>query len=142
MERFFEFILNHPLNVATFLAMVALLVFYESRQRGKSLSPSDLVKEINDNKALVVDLRPDTDFRAGHIVSAINMPYAKISELPALLKKHPDRSTILVCANGRNSTAAQNTLKKAGVAAARLSGGLLEWHNANMPLTKGAAAMK
>ncbi len=136
MERIIEFILNHPLNVASFLAMVALLIFYESKQRGKALSPNELVKEINNNNALIIDLRPNHAFRNGHILSAMNVPYEKIKELPQLVKKYSDRSIVLVCANGRHSTNAQSMMKKEGITAARLTGGLLEWQAANMPLTK------
>lgn len=139
MERIFEFILNHPLGVASFLAMVALLVFYESKQRGKSLSPNELVREINDHNALIIDLRPQQDFRNGHIVSAKNIPYDKIKDLRNLVKKHPDRPIVLVCANGRHSTNAQSIMKKEGVATARLTGGLLEWRSANMPLTRATS---
>jgi len=136
MERIFEFILNHPLNVVSFLAMVALLIFYESKQRGKALSPNELVKEINNNNALIIDLRPNQAFRDGHILSAMNVPYEKIKELPKLMKKYSDRSIVLVCANGRHSTNAQSMMRKEGITTARLTGGLLEWQAANMPLTK------
>lgn len=137
MERIFEFILNHPLNVISFLAMVALLIFYESKQRGKALSPNELVREINHNNALIIDLRPNQAFRDGHILSAMNIPYEKIKELPKQIKKYSDRSIVLVCANGRHSTNAQSMMKKEGITTARLTGGLLEWQAANMPLTKG-----
>lgn len=141
MEEFLvkvlEFIGNHPLNVITFGIMVTLLVVYEMRQLGKAISPNELVTEVNSNRALVVDLRPDKDFLTGHIASAINMPYDRVKEIPDFIKKYKDRSIIFVCANGRHSTNAQTLLKKEGVLATRLSGGLIEWRNANMPLIKG-----
>ncbi len=136
MERVIEFILNHPLNVGAFIAMLTLWGFYELRRSGKAITTADLIKKMNTDAALVVDLRPEKEYRIGHITSSLNWPYERIRDLPDMLKKHKKRPTVLVCGNGRNSAAAQILIKKQGYEAERLGGGLLEWEQANLPLVK------
>ena len=135
--RLFEFVGNHPLNVVAFGIALGLWGFYESKQLGRSVSPSQLVTEVNSNNALVVDLRSDKDFLTGHIAAAVNIPFDRLKEVPEKIKQYKDRSVIFVCDNGRHSTTAQALMKKEGMPAIRLTGGLIEWRNANMPLIKG-----
>ena len=116
--------------------MLGIWGFYELRQMGKAINVADLVKIINAHSALVVDMRPEKEYRNGHITSSVNCPYARVQELPALLEQHKQRPTVLVCGNGRNSAAAQSLLKKKGYKVDRLNGGLAEWSAADLPLVK------
>ena len=116
--------------------MLGIWGFYEMRQMGKAINAADLVKIMNAHSALVVDVRPENEYRNGHITSSINCPYARVQELPAILDQHKQRQTVLVCSNGRNSAAAQGLMKKKGYKVERLNGGLVEWSAADLPLVK------
>ena len=137
MERVFEFVLNHPLNVFAFAMLVGLLIMTEMRRGGKHWTPKELVNLINAGNSVLIDLRAEKDFQHGHIINSINHPYSKINKLADELKKHEDKEVIVVCANGRQSTTTQLQMKKEGHTVSRLNGGLIEWSVANLPLIKG-----
>ena len=142
MDRVFEFILNHPLNVVAFAMMVGLLVATELRRLGKGWTPQQLVGLINRSDTVVVDLREDKDFQHGHIISSINHPYTKINQLGNTLDKLKGKNVVLVCANGKHSAGAQMRMKKEGYETTRLNGGLIEWSVGNLPLVKGGKEEK
>ena len=78
MDRLFEFISNHPVLVGTFLLLLALFIRNEMRRGGKTVTPQQLVDRVNRESAIVVDVRDRKEFEAGHIVNAINIPYASL----------------------------------------------------------------
>lgn len=142
MERVLEFVLNHPLNAFAFAMMLLLLVLNEMRRLGKAWPAKQLVSVINQDNSVVVDLRNEKDFKHGHIINSINHPFSEVSQLGALLDNHKDKQVVLVCANGRQSTTAQHQMKREGHEVTRLSGGLIEWSVANLPLIKGKGEVK
>lgn len=140
MAQFFEFIGNHPLLVGAFAALLGLFVVNEMRRGGRSVSAQQLVNMVNNQDAVVVDVRDSTEFEAGHIVDAINIPHTAIESRMSELNKFKDKPVVLTCKMGQHSGAAGTILRKAGFEqVARLTGGILEWRNQNLPVVKGKA---
>ncbi len=138
MAQFFEFIGNHPLLVGTFAALLGLFVANEMRRGGRSVSAQQLVNMVNNEKAVVLDVRDSKDFEAGHIVDAINIPHTALASRMNEINKYKDRPLVLICKMGQHSGAAGTALRKAGFEqVARLTGGILEWRNQNLPVVKG-----
>lgn len=120
--------------------MVLLIAFIanESRRGGLSLSPQQVVDLINRQGAVVVDLRDNKEFSAGHIVGAINIPSTALASRLTELERHKSKPIVLTCSMGQQAGAAGTTLRKAGFATvARLAGGMNEWRSSNLPLVKG-----
>lgn len=139
MADFFAFLGNHYLLVGLFLALLAAFFWNESTRAGATVSAQQLINLVNRQNALVFDLRERKEFEAGHIVDAINVPHQTIQDkVEALQKKYVDRPIILACKMGQHSSAAGNVLRKAGFAQVlRLTGGMTEWRNQNLPVVKG-----
>ena len=139
MAQLFEFITNHPLLVGTFMALLGLFVANELRRGGRSVSAQQLVNLVNNDGAIVVDVRDSKEFAAGHIVGAINIPHTAIESRKSELEKHKEKTLVLACKMGQHSGAAGTTLRKAGFEnVARLTGGIVEWRNQNLPVVKGS----
>ncbi len=139
MAQLFEFIGNHPLLVGTFVALLGLFISNELRRGGRSVSAQQLVNLVNKDGAIVVDVRDSKEFEAGHIVGAINIPHTAIETRKSELEKHKDKTLVLACKMGQHSGAVGTTLRKAGFEnVARLTGGILEWRNQNLPVVKGS----
>jgi len=137
MEKFFEFIGNHPFLVGTFLLLLALFVRNEMRRGGQTLSVQQLVDQVNREGAVVVDLRERKEFDAGHIVGAINIPYASLESRVEELRKFADKPIIVTCRMGQHAGAAGTLLRKQGFKnVSRLAGGMAEWLNQNLPVTR------
>lgn len=65
-------------------------------------------------KPVVIDVRTEMEWNAGHVDGAILIPYDKIGD--QIHKAVPDKKTriILYCRTGRRSGIATETMKKAG----------------------------
>jgi rhodanese-related sulfurtransferase len=134
---FLEFVAQQWLLVGALAVTVLLLIFHESRRAGATVTPQQLTNLVNRQQGAVIDLRDQADFRKGHIVDAINIPYAKFSERGEELDKLRERPVILVCKMGQYSSAIGKQLQQKGFKQVyRLSGGINEWQAAQLPLIK------
>ena len=137
MEQVFEFIGNHMLLATALVVLLIALVVTENKRGGQSVSTHEATKLINREKAVVLDLRPQAEFKSGHIVDALNIPYASLSGHLTELEKYKDRPIILVCKMGQHSGAAAKILMKAGYnQVTRMAGGMAEWGSSNLPVVK------
>jgi rhodanese-related sulfurtransferase len=134
MALFFEFLAQQWMLAAGLLVVIALLIMHEARKSGPSLSPQQAINMVNAGEGVFVDLREAAEFRKGHIVSAINIPSAKISERMVELEKYKDKPIVLVCKMGQQSSAAGKQLKEANYGQVyKMTGGMMEWSNLQLP---------
>lgn len=134
---FLEFVMQQWPLVSALAVTVLLLFFHESRRAGATVTPQQLANMVNQHQAVVIDLRDQADFRKGHIVDAINIPYAKLEERIGDIEKVRERPVILVCKLGQYASAAGKQLMQNGYKQVyRLGGGISEWQAAQLPLIK------
>ncbi|MFU8817180.1 MAG: rhodanese-like domain-containing protein [Pseudomonadales bacterium] len=138
MERFFEFVANNWFLVGLFVLLLTLFVRNEMRRGGQSVSAQQLVDMVNRQNALVLDVREKKEFQAGHIVDSVNIPYSALESRLDELKKHRERPIVVTCKMGTSAGAAGALLRKHGFEnVSRLTGGIAEWRNQNLPVVKG-----
>ncbi|WP_372875928.1 rhodanese-like domain-containing protein [Pseudomonas sp.] len=136
LANLIEFASTHYVLGGLFVVLLALLIFTELRKGGQSLSSRQLTALINQEQGLVLDVRGQKDFSAGHIVGALHIPYEKVASRIAELEKYKDKTLIVVDAMGQHAGTVSRDLKKAGFNAAKLSGGIASWRGDNLPLVK------
>ena len=136
MNQLIEFSINHWEMVAVFLAILAAVVWVEMKGGASSLSPSAATTLMNNEDAVVVDLRPATEYRLGHITGAINIPASSLKDKLDTLEKHKKTPIILVCKTGMTAGASAKELQKAGFDVFKLQGGITEWQASSLPLVK------
>jgi rhodanese-related sulfurtransferase len=136
MLHLIEFISNHFILCALFVALLTLLIMHELRRGGQSLSTRELTALVNGGNALVLDVRAKKDFDGGHIVDSLNIPYEKLASRLAELEKHRGKTIIVVDSIGQHAGTASLELKKAGFEVAKLSGGITSWRGDNLPVVK------
>ena len=137
MEQLIEFMINHPLHVGSLIALAGALAFTEMRKGGQTISTQQLTQLVNQQNAVVVDVRDKADFGKGRIVGAINIPYAGIKDQLNTLEKHKDAPIVLVDAMGQHSGAAGKILTAEGFKQVlRLKGGMSTWVSDSLPLVK------
>lgn len=104
----------------------------------KDVSPAEAVLLINRENALVLDVREEQEFAAGHVPDAKNIPLAKLTERVGELKKYQQKPIVVNCQAGVRSVNACGQLQKAGFAKVyNLKGGLNAWNDAKLPVAKG-----
>jgi rhodanese-related sulfurtransferase len=137
MALFFEFIGQQWMLITAFLVLATLLMMYEARKAGPTLTPQQLSHMMNKQGGVVVDVRDSKEFGAGHIVDSVNIPANKLNDRMVELEKHKTVPIIVVDKQGTASSAPGKALKAAGYQQVyRLTGGMLEWKGQNLPLVK------
>lgn len=140
MEQFIEFASNHLLLVGAFVVVLALVVKAEfDHQSGKAnqMDPTAAIRLMNNDHAVVLDVREVSDFSKGHIKNAQNVPMSALKSQLDSLDKHKDKPVLAYCRSGHQSGRACRMLKRSGFSNVHnLAGGILNWQDANLPLTK------
>jgi rhodanese-related sulfurtransferase len=139
MDRLLEFLSHHPwLATATAIA-VALIVVYEMRSRAESrfsVSPQELIRLMNQG-ALLLDLRPQDQYQAGHLAGARQMSGEALLSAGDTLKKHKEKTVVVYDDSGSVSASAVRQLAAQGFTRAfTLRGGLTAWRADNLPLSR------
>lgn len=138
IDQVFEFVQNHPLLVGAFLLVLIAWIVYETRSAStNALTATEATQLINREDAVVVDIRENKDFKAGHIAGARNIPQSSLDSRMSELDKVKAKPIIVVCKHGQSSGAAQAKLAKAGFERAyKLRGGMAQWQGDGLPVVK------
>lgn len=133
MERWFEFMGNHPFLFGILAVLIVLFFVFEGRRSGRKISPQSLGILVKVKNAILIDLRDAKDFREGHISGSRNIPYSQLtSHLEEL--KSSDRPLVFICNLGQ---VAGSALQQVGHADSyRLDGGIANWKAQGLPLVK------
>ena len=118
-------------GAALFLPTLSTLI------SGKGLSPTEATIWMNRRKAVVLDLRPEDAFKAGHLPGAKHVSSNEIAAKVEKLKLDRKNPLILVCETGVSSRKAIAEVQKLGFAeVGTLDGGVQAWQAAALPLVK------
>ncbi|EKU60732.1 hypothetical protein F993_02863 [Acinetobacter proteolyticus] len=133
MERWLEFMGNHPFLFGTLGVLIVLFFILEGQRNGRKISPQSLGILVKAKNAILIDLRDGKDFRDGHISGSRNIPYSQITSHVDELKAS-DRPLVFICNLGQ---VAGSALQKVGHADSyRLDGGISNWKAQGLPLVK------
>lgn len=139
MEQLEQFAVNHWelwLALVVILVLIYINEFLMQKKRAKELSPQATVNMINNENAIIIDLRDQESFRNGHIIDAIQAPADDFNQ--QRMDKYKEKPLILVCARGLQSASLATKLKQQGFKQPMvLAGGITAWQNADLPLVKG-----
>ena len=90
------------------------------------------VQDLMSAGALIIDVREEDEWAAGHARQAVLMPMSqvdsRVGEIPT------ERETVIVCRSGGRSKAIAQLLTSLGVDAVNLEGGMRAWEQAGLPV--------
>ena len=139
-EQIFEFSTNHPILVLSFAALLGLILFTEFRkltQKFSNISPTSAVNLINDEEPLVVDVREQSEVGDGMLADAVHIPLSAFNSRAGEIDKYRDRSVLVYCRSGNRSGSVCRNLSKRGFESVyNLSGGIMAWQDAHLPVAK------
>jgi rhodanese-related sulfurtransferase/DNA-binding MarR family transcriptional regulator len=104
------------------------------RSEVEPLSAGELAERLARGDVVVLDVRPETEYRAGHIAGARSAP---LTSLDALAPKLPRRREIVAYCRGPYCVYADDAvrlLRARGLKARRLDVGFPEWRRAGLPV--------
>ena len=126
------------LLIAISSGLMLLWSFFGNRWRGiKEVDSVAALQLINHKNALVLDVREEKEYKAGHILNAKLIPLGKLAERKGELERNREQPIVVMCASGQRSAAACVLLEKEGFAKTyNLTGGINAWKKAGLPLEK------
>jgi len=118
------------------VAEVSVLADEYLGERGgvEQLSASELEERLARGDVIVLDVRPETEYRAGHIAGSRSAPLPVLAELA---DKLPRRREIVAYCRGPYCVYADDAvrlLRERGLNARRLDVGFPEWQRAGLPI--------
>jgi rhodanese-related sulfurtransferase len=133
---FFTFISEQYWLVALLLILIYVFVWNEQKRGGKKLSITQVTLMLNKEEAVLVDIREASDFKTGHIVNSMNIPFNKINDRWQELEPMRNKTIILVDKMGQHSGSVGHILLGKQFQVCRLNGGMMEWQGQNLPVVK------
>jgi len=122
------------------LAEVAQLVglYFANRSHLEAIDMDTLQERVAAGAVIVIDVRPEAEYRSGHLPGARSIP---VSELLARLRELPTDEPIVAYCRGPYCVMADEAvslLTTHGFRAARFEGGFPDWQAAGLPVEREA----
>ncbi len=76
---------------------------------------------------VILDVREQDEFDAGHIPGAIRIPYTEIENKAEEMLPDKDKQILVYCRSGRRSKIAAESLAKLGYTNVKEFGGIIDW---------------
>lgn len=106
-------------------------------RRSGTLSTLQATQLINQKDAVIVDIRDQGEYAAGHIMNAKSIPAKVFSDRKAELDKLKGAPIIISCDSGQRAGPAAQKLREMGFTDVHvLQGGLNAWKEAGLPVSK------
>lgn len=134
-----KFLTEHIFLVALAAVSGGMLVWPAIRRStaGPSISTLQATLLINQQNALVLDVRDAGEYEAGHVLNSRHLAVGELEARSSELEKYKAKPLIVVCESGNRSDKAVAILRKQGFAQVfSLSGGVGAWRQAGLPLEK------
>ena len=136
-----EFLLNNFALVALFLASGAMLVWPEiaklSGAGGSQIGTLEATRLMNQGPSLVLDVRDEKDFAAGHLPKARHIPASELATRLAEIGKFKEKPVIVTERSGPRAGAASKLLRNSGFTQVfQLKGGVAAWQQASLPVER------
>lgn len=136
-----EFIMNNLALVALFVASGVMLVWPEIMKLagggGSELGTLEATRLMNQGTSLVLDIREEKEYAAGHLPRARHVPLKELSARVGELAKFKEKPVLVTDRSGARAGAACRMLRASGFKNVyQLKGGIAAWQQASLPVEK------
>jgi len=134
-----QFLQDNWMLVALVVVSGAMLAWSFIGGTLSGVEQADTLKatRLYNDDALVLNVREDKEFAAGHIPKARHIPLGQLAGRLQELDKYKSKPILITCRSGQRSARACGLLKKAGFETVyNQAGGIIAWERANLPVTK------
>jgi len=123
--------------LAAFSGAMLAWSFIGGRLSGVEQADTLKATRLYNDDALVLDVREDKEFAAGHIPKAKHIPLGQLAGRIKELDKFKGKPVLVTCRSGQRSASACRMLRKAGFETVyNQTGGIIAWERANLPVTQ------
>ena len=129
-------------QIILFIALGVVVAMLLSTYLGDKISgftsvSADEAVRLYNNDAKFFDVRTGAEYKTGHIGEAVNISSTEVDLRINTLTKDKEDAILVYCQSGSRSAGVAKKLVKAGYTNVNnLSGGILAWKNAGLPINK------
>jgi rhodanese-related sulfurtransferase len=124
-------------SIAAVSGAMLVWTFIGSKLSGVDEADTLKATRLYNDDALVLDVREEKEYAAGHIPKARLIPLGQLASRMQELDKFKSRPILVTCRSGHRSARACGMLKKAGFETVyNQAGGIIAWERANLPVAK------
>ena len=132
---------KHTLLTVSWFAIFVMVIytFYKNAtSKFKVINHNEVVRLMNTDEAVAVDLRSLEEFQRGHIIGSVNVLPSEIkNQNVGKIESHKEKAIVLVDINGVSAPTSAALLTKQGFNRVFvLKEGISAWAGANLPLVK------
>ncbi|TDE09350.1 ArsR/SmtB family transcription factor [Dyadobacter psychrotolerans] len=109
--------------------------FREEKSSFQAISIDELLQKIDQDNVLILDVRPEKEYKAGHIPQALSVP---IDQLAQRIVDCPAGQEVIVYCRGPFCVFADEAvelLRERGITASRLDEGFPDWKRRQLPIS-------
>ena len=88
---------------------------------------------LQDQGAVLVDVREDDEWAVGHAPEAVHVPLAEVSDAAS---RFDGQQVLTVCRSGGRSAKAAELLAAAGIDVRNVAGGMTAWAELDLPVVR------
>jgi adenylyltransferase/sulfurtransferase len=123
-------------QIILYVIAALVLLFYIRRwiqkARMKEYSASEVLKRMNDDSVVLLDVRSHQERNHKHIKGSLHIPVNELPQKLTMLEKYRQKEIICYCHSGSRSFMTTLLLTKNGFQAANMKGGMIEWNSLNL----------
>jgi rhodanese-related sulfurtransferase len=136
------------MNTTLFLSIIGVFCFCLVivkkflKTRGIPMIDAETAKKIVDNNdAIILDVRTHQEFITGHLIGARLIPVAELPDRIEEIASYKNNQILVYCRGGNRSATASAVLKTHGfLKIANLKGGIMAWVSHGYPIVKETRA--
>ena len=85
---------------------------------------------------VLLDVRTPQEFASGHLAGAVNVPVTSLQGRLPSLGLGEGRLVVAICLSAHRSPPAVRLLRRTGIEARQLAGGMIAWRMAGLPVVR------
>ena len=139
MTNFSTFLFEHWILSSAFVVILSALLVCElsASKESSDITTEKAIDLINHSNAVVLDVRTETEYKAHHIINAVNVPLNNITTANKKLAKYNKKNVIIVCSKSTPKSQVIKKLKEVGINSVfNLTNGMQAWDKDNLPTVK------
>lgn len=141
MQEYIEFFQEHSLLSLAWVGLFVGVIVTSVKMKlsnVQQISHHQAIQLMNNESAVVIDVRNRDNYKQGHIVKALHVNLSEIKENKIQrLGKYKEQPVIAVCDMGMQAEQAATMMAKQGFTQLySLKGGMNEWQSQHLPTTR------
>lgn len=94
---------------------------------------------LQEEGAMMLDVRTKTEFKGGHVPGATHVSLESLGQREDwIARQAKDRTVLVICRSGNRSARATHHLRRLGLDALNVRGGMMAWQRKGLPVKNGA----